>query len=136
MRSPVLLIVDDRPQLLEARKSHLEPFGFLVVTAASICATLTVLENMVIDAVVLEYKSEGMDSEAVAFHIKQRFPQQPIILLSAYSDIPTRVLWLVDEYVMRSEPIERLIQVIERVTRAREKKAPAANQGKQYRATA
>ncbi len=136
MRSPVLLLVDDRPQLLQVRKSHLEPFGFLVVTAATICATIAVLENMAIDAVLMEYKSEGMDSEAVAFHIKQRFPQQPVILVSAYSDVPARVLWLVDEYVMRSEPIEHLIQVIERVTRARKKEAPVTNEGKQYRETA
>jgi hypothetical protein len=32
-------------------------------------------------AVLLEYKHEGMDVEAVACHIKQRFPNLPIILL-------------------------------------------------------
>jgi CheY-like chemotaxis protein len=58
-----------------------------------------------------------MDAEAVAFHIKQRFPQQPIILLSAYSDMPERILWLVDEYVMRSTSLDSLAQVIERVIR-------------------
>jgi CheY-like chemotaxis protein len=48
---------------------------------------------------VLEYKQEGMDAEAVACHIKQRFPKLPIILLSAYCEMPERILWLVDEYV-------------------------------------
>lgn len=136
MRSPVLLVVDDRPQLLQVRKSNLEPFGFSVVTATTVSAAIAVLGNIAIDAVLMEYKSEGMDSEAVAFHIRHRFPQQPIILISAYSDIPERVLWLVDEYVMRSEPIEHLVQVIERVTRAREKQAPRSDNVKHYRATA
>jgi DNA-binding response OmpR family regulator len=91
---------------------------------------------MAIDAVLMEYKSEGMDSEAVAFHIRRRFPQQPIILLSAYSDIPERVLWLVDDYVMRSEPIEHLVQVIERLTRTRQKEAESAVRVQHYRSTA
>jgi two-component SAPR family response regulator len=46
--------------------------------------------------------------------IKQRFPSLPIILLSAYSEMPERILWLADDYVMKSEMPERLIPIIER----------------------
>jgi CheY-like chemotaxis protein len=67
-----------------------------------------------VTAVLLEYKQEGMDAEAVASHIKQRFPNLPIILLSAYSEMPERILWLVDDYVMKSELPERLVPIIER----------------------
>jgi two-component SAPR family response regulator len=59
-----------------------------------------------------------MDAEAVACHIKQRFPTLPIILLSAYAEMPERILWLVDEYVMKSELPERLVPIIERATRS------------------
>jgi len=41
-----------------------------------------------IDAVLLEYKMKGLDAEAAAFHIKQRFPEVPIVLLSADRDPP------------------------------------------------
>jgi CheY-like chemotaxis protein len=67
-------------------------------------------------AVLLEYKIEGMDAEAVACHVKRHFPGTPIIVLSAYACMPERILWLVDEYVMRSELSERLIPAIERAT--------------------
>jgi len=60
-----------------------------------------------------------MDAEAVACHIKQRFPNLPIILLSAYCEMPERILWLVDEYVMKSELPERLEPIIERAYRLR-----------------
>jgi DNA-binding NtrC family response regulator len=70
-----------------------------------------------VGTVLLEYKQEGLDAEAVAFHIKQRFPKLPIILLSAYSGMPERILWLVDEYVMKSELTERLVSIIERTYR-------------------
>jgi two-component SAPR family response regulator len=58
----------------------------------------------------------GRHAEAVACHIKQRFPNLPIILLSAYYEIPERILWLVDEYVMKSELPEGLMRIIERAT--------------------
>lgn len=116
MRSPILLCIADRPELLKLRKATLEPLGYSVATATDAASAIAMLENMAVAAVLMDYKSEGMDTEAVAFHIKQRFSTQPIILLSAYSELPERILWLVDEYVMRSEPLEGLVQVIERVT--------------------
>ena len=53
-------------------------------------------------------------TEALARLIKQRFPNLPIILLSEYSEMPERILWLVDEYVMKSELPERLVPIIQR----------------------
>ena len=53
---------------------------------------MKILEESSVAAVLLEYKHEGMDSEAIACHIKQRFPNLPIILLSAYSEMPERIL--------------------------------------------
>jgi hypothetical protein len=41
----------------------------------------------------------------------------PIILLSVYSEMPERILWLVDDYVMKGEMPERLIPIIERAHR-------------------
>jgi hypothetical protein len=43
-------------------------------------------------AVLLAYKQEDMDAEAVACHIEQRFPNLPIIPLSAYCEMREQVL--------------------------------------------
>ncbi len=115
MPRPVLLFVDDRPELLQLRKTTFERLGCSVLTATTALSAIAMLQRTRIAAVLLEYKHEGMDAEAVACHIKQRFPAQPVILLSAYSDTPERVLWMVDEYVMRSEPPERVLQVVEQM---------------------
>jgi hypothetical protein len=56
-----------------------------------------------IDVVLLEYKCDGFDAEAVAYQVKCRFPSQPIVLISAYPEIPDRTLWLVDDYLMNSQ---------------------------------
>jgi CheY-like chemotaxis protein len=115
MDSPTLLCVDDLPQALEMRKAALESHGYRVKIASSSHAAMKLLEDAPVAAVLLEYKQEGIDAEAVACHIKQRFPSLPIILLSAYSEMPERILWLVDEYVMKSELPERLVPIIEQV---------------------
>src|ERR1017187_6181755 len=108
MNSPALLCIDDRPQMLELHKTTLEPHGYCVKLATSSYTAIKTLEETSVAAVLLEYKQEGLDAEAVACHIKQRFPNMPIILLSAYSEMPEQILWLVDEYVMKSELAERL----------------------------
>lgn len=115
MSQPILLCVDDRPALLEIRKTTLEGSGYSVMTATDAVGAITVLEKARVAAVVLEYKFEGIDAEAIAWLIKKRFPSEPIVLMSAYSEVPERVLWLVDEYVMRSEPADSLLRVIARV---------------------
>jgi CheY-like chemotaxis protein len=112
-----LLCIDDRPQLLELRKALLESHGYRVRMALSGHTAIKILQDTQVAAVLLEYKTEGMDAEAVARHVKLHFPSIPVILLSAYACMPERILWLVDEYVMRSELSERLIPAIERAIR-------------------
>ncbi len=111
---PSILCIDDREQMLAVRQANLTSVGYSVVVATSAAVGMKLLKEMPVDAVLLEYKKEGIDAEAVAFHIKGRFPNVPIILLSAYSEMSERVLWLVDEYVMKSAPLEELVGIIER----------------------
>jgi len=117
MGSPIVLCIDDRPEQLELRKAALEASGFCVETATNGYAAIKMLEEASVDAVLLEYNEEGIDAEALTYQINQRFPSVPIILLSAYFEMPERILWLVDEYVMKSELPDGLVRVIERVTR-------------------
>jgi CheY-like chemotaxis protein len=114
MGFPTLLCIDNRPQALELRKATLESHAYCVKIASSGYSALKMLEKGSIAAVLLEFKYEGMDAEAVACHIKQQFPTLPIILLSAYPELLERILWLVDEYVMKSEMPEGLMRIIER----------------------
>jgi CheY-like chemotaxis protein len=113
MDSPTLLCID-LPQVLELRKETLESHGYSVKIASSRHAAMKMLEESSVAVVLLDYKQEGVDAEAIACHIKQRFPNLPIILLSAYSEMPERILWLVDDYVMKSELPERLVPIIQR----------------------
>jgi two-component system, response regulator FlrC len=121
-----VLCIDDRPQVLELRKATLESQGYCVKIASSGYTAMKMLEEMSVTVVLLEYKHEGIDAEAIAWHIKQRFPKLPIILLSAYYEMPERILWLVDEYVMKSELPEALVRIIERATQRCQRSEDAA----------
>ncbi len=72
MESPTVLCIDDRPQVLELRKATLESRGYCVKTASSGYTAMKMLEESAVAAVLLEYKHEGVDVEAVACHFKLR----------------------------------------------------------------
>ena len=132
MSPTTLRLVDSSQTILQLRAARLQSLGFAVSTATNAMTALAVLERTPVAAVLLEYKLEGMDAEAVAFHLKQRFPATPVILLSAFDlsafdDLPERVLWLVDDYVMKSEPLERIAEVVKRVA-SPGKKLPAGSE--------
>jgi len=118
MASATLLYIDDSPLVLQLRKATFEGYGYRVEIASSGEAAIKMLKTVPVAAVLLEYKQEGMDTEAVAYHIKQRFPGLPIILVSAYFEIPERTLWLVDDYLMKSELPDGLPSVIQRTLHA------------------
>lgn len=111
MNSPRVLCIDDRPQMFSLRRAILEPH-FCIEFAANVHAAMEVLTQSSVAAVLLEYKLEGLDAEAIAYLIKQRFRGLPIILLSAYSEMPERILWLVDAYVMKSEMPSDLVRIL------------------------
>jgi CheY-like chemotaxis protein len=116
MECKVVLLVDDILPVLAWRKLMLESAGYIVLTATSGYEAIEVLRQQPVAVVLLDYKLEGMDAEATAFHVKQRFPAMPIILLSAYADVPERIRWLVDDCVMKSEPFRQLLKSIRRLT--------------------
>ena len=74
MDLPTVLCIDDRPQVLALRKAALESHNCCVKIASSGYTAIKILEETPVAAVLLEYKLEGVDAEAVAYHIKQRFP--------------------------------------------------------------
>jgi len=133
MDSPTVLCIDDHPEALELRKAALESHGYRVRIASSSCTAIEMLEDTSVAAVLLEYKLEGADPEAVARDIKKRFPNLPIILLSAYPEMPAPILELVDEYLIKNELPGRLLRIIDRAGHRSSpqqvhKLAPASNE--------
>jgi CheY-like chemotaxis protein len=89
---PVILCIDDEDLGLEIRKMVLEREGFTVLTAKDGQSGIAVFDTEQIDAVVLDYAMPGMDGGKVAAILRERRPDIPILMLSAYVALPEEVM--------------------------------------------
>jgi CheY-like chemotaxis protein len=93
---PVILCIDDEDLGLEIRKMVLEREGFTVLTAHDGLTGLSIFESEPVDAVILDYAMPGMDGGQVAVILRQRKPDVPILMLSAYVALPAHVMSVVN----------------------------------------
>ena len=119
-----ILCVDDETTGLSVRKMILESQGYRVATAENGPDGLAIFSAEPIDLVVLDYKMPGMNGDIVAERMKQLKPSIPILMLSAYVDLPSETLALVDQYLTKGDgPLVMLKAVAELLTRTRMAKA-------------
>jgi len=106
---PTILCIDDEALGLEIRKAVLVRAGYQVLTAVDGPTGLTLFRANAIDGVVLDYYMPEMDGGAVAQTMRSERPEVPIMLLSAYINLPADVVTLVDVTLLKGEgPVELL----------------------------
>ena len=108
----VLLCVDDEATGLLVRKMMLESQGYRVFTAENGPDALLLFSSEMIDLVVLDYSMPGMHGGVVAERMKELKPAVPILMLSAYVDLPGETLALVDKSVTKGESPPALLDAI------------------------
>ena len=115
----VVLCVDDEAVGLTVRKMTLESQGYHVLAAENGPDGLAIFSAEPIDVVVLDYKMPGMSGDVVAERMKQLKPSVPILLLSAYVDLPRETLALVDRYLIKGEGPLPMLQAVAELMRER-----------------
>ncbi|MGP8261114.1 MAG: response regulator transcription factor [Acidobacteriaceae bacterium] len=101
--SPLVLCVDDEAVGLRVRQILLERAGYQVLTASDGHSGLELFTAHPVDAVVLDYSMPGMHGGQVAEKMRQTKPEVPILLLSAFLDLPPEVTSLADVYMTKGE---------------------------------
>lgn len=86
-----VLVVDDEPKLCDLLSSALSQNGIQVFTASNGLHALKVLEQEDIDLVISDWRMPGMDGPALLAEIKLRFPELPVIVMTAYSTVKNAV---------------------------------------------
>lgn len=102
-KGKTILCVDDEATGLQVRRMLLESQGYAVITAENGPVALEVLSTQNLDLVVLDYAMPGMDGDLVAQKMKEIRPDLPIIMLSAYVDLPQQTLALVERSLTMGE---------------------------------
>lgn len=103
MPVPTILCIDDEALGLQIRKAVLERAGYQVLTAVNGPAGLGLFRERSVDGVVLDYYMPEMDGGAVAAAMRETRPEVPIMLLSAYINLPSDVVALADVTLLKGE---------------------------------
>jgi len=106
----LVLCVDDEKVGLQVRRLILERSGYKVITAHDGQSGLSLFESNPVEAVVLDYAMPGMHGGEVAARMRERKPNVPILLLSAYLGLPAEITKLVNVYMTKGEGAPALLE--------------------------
>ena len=84
--SALILLVDDNPDGVVARRSVLEELGYNVVSASSGYDALQAIEQQKFDLVITDYKMSPINGLEFIATLRQRGFRIPIILLSGFAE--------------------------------------------------
>jgi CheY-like chemotaxis protein len=115
MAGSKILCIDDEEMGLLVRKLILESEGFEVATAADGKSGLQLFNDGRFDLVLLDHSMPGMNGGEVAQQMRQRSPNIPIILLSAYVTLPEEHVSIVDAYITKGDSTDQLLSTIRRL---------------------
>ncbi|MGY2292542.1 sigma-54-dependent transcriptional regulator [Pseudomonas sp. SDO528_S397] len=86
-----VLVVDDEPKLCDLLASALSQAHIRVFTAGDGLQALKVLEQEDIDLLISDWRMPGMDGPTLLAEVKVRYPQVPVIVMTAYSTVKNAV---------------------------------------------
>lgn len=111
---------------MQIRKAVLERAGYRVLTAVDGLTGLGMFRGQTIDGVVLDYYMPEMDGGAVAQTMRHEQPRVPIMLLSAYINLPADVVALADVTVLKGEGPTELLEKLRLMLESASSKALGA----------
>lgn len=114
----IIVCIDDNTQGLAIRKLFLEALGYEVLLAQRAAEGLELLRHHAVAAVIVDFHMPDMSGDELASAIRRSFPGLPIVMLSGYlGDMPPNCCGVVDRFVRKGEPANRLIDTLRELTR-------------------
>jgi len=114
---PILLVEDDQ-RLREALAETLRLSGFKVVLAGDGSEALQVLAGTAVAAVVTDYQMQPMDGSALLARVRERWPQLPVLMTTAYGSIEHAVASMMagaTDYLVKPFAAQTLVAKLERL---------------------
>jgi CheY-like chemotaxis protein len=115
LSKPLILCIDDEELGLQVRKIVLERAGYDVETGIDGPSGLRLFASRPVSAVVLDYYMPGMNGGDVAVEMRRLRPEVPIILLSAYINLPPEVIRMVDCTILKGDGPEAMLTKLREV---------------------
>jgi len=106
-----ILCIDDEENQLALRKLMLERAGYRVLTAESPAEAIALFGSDTVDLVIVDYYMPGMNGLALAREILRQ-KKLPIVVLSAYAELPGESIGTADTWIMKGTASEELLRKI------------------------
>jgi len=115
MSQPMILVVEDDIDLRDALSDTLQMAGFSVCVAQDGRMALDMIESKEPVLVVTDIQMPRMDGHALLKHIKKRWPELPVMIMTAYGSIEKAVQAMRDgavDYMTKPFEAEVLVNMV------------------------
>src|SRR5512147_874351 len=89
-----ILIVDDEPGLRDVLEEYLVAQGYAALTAENAAAARLIAAEQQLDAALVDITMPGEDGLSLARHLRERYSQLAIIILTSAGDVVDRIVGL------------------------------------------
>jgi CheY-like chemotaxis protein len=104
-----ILVADDEMSIRLLYSEELREEGYEVFTASNGKEALEVVNREPLDLIILDIKMPEMSGIEVLRQIKEKYPNLPVLLSSAYSEYKQDFgTWASEEYLVKSSDLEDL----------------------------
>lgn len=110
-----IMVVDDEKNILMLYQSELEEEGYEVIAANSGKEALELFEKEKPDIVTLDIMMPDIDGIQVLRQLKEKNPNVPVIMLTAYDYRDDFSIWASDAYVVKSSDLAPLKETIRQI---------------------
>ncbi len=110
-----IMVVDDEKNILMLYQSELEDEGYEVVAANSGKEALELFDREKPDLVTLDIMMPDIDGIQVLRQLKEKNPNVPVIMLTAYDYRDDFSVWASDAYVVKSSDLGPLKETIRQI---------------------
>jgi CheY-like chemotaxis protein len=110
-----ILVADDEMAIRLLYSEELKEEGYEVYTASNGREALEIIEKTPLDLVILDIKMPEMDGIEALRQIKERKPDLPVLLSTAYGEYKQDfATWASDDYLVKSSDLEDLKNAVKR----------------------
>ena len=103
-----ILCVDDEENQLTLRRLMLEKAGYRVLIAESPAKAIELFRSDAVDLVIVDYYMPGMNGLSLARELL-REKKLPIVVLSAYAELPGESIGMADMWITKGTAAEELL---------------------------
>jgi two-component system response regulator HydG len=137
MHKARILVVDDEPSARSGLEKLLASEGYAIRTAADGNGALEMSLEVPPDVVVTDLRMPGMDGLDLLARLRERDPQLPVIVVTAFGDVASAVAAMragAADYITKPIDLDQLSLGIERALERRDLRAETENLRRQVRA--